>query len=61
MWKAVGALCDDYGSTVDSRKDLHLLALARGVYTIAGFDDDVWAQFEEAAPESWQIQMTASL
>lgn len=54
-----GGLCDDYESTVDSRKDLHLLALARGVYTIAGFDDDVWSQFEEAAPESWQ--MTASL
>jgi hypothetical protein len=59
MWKAVGGLCDDYASTVEDRRHLHLLALARGAYTIAGFDDDVFSQFQSAAPDSWR--MAASL
>ena len=29
-----------------SRRHLHLHALARGAYTIAGFDDDVFSQIE---------------
>ena len=40
----VGGLCDDYASTDPANRDLHMLALARGAYTIAGFDDDVFAQ-----------------
>ena len=55
MWKAVGGLCDDFATTVEERRDLHLLALARGAYTIAGFDDDVYRQVEAAAPSSWQV------
>ena len=55
MWKAVGGLCDDFATTVEERRDLHLLALASGAYTIAGFDDDVYRQVEAAARSSWQV------
>ena len=55
MWKAVGGLCDDFATTVENRRNLHLLALARGAYTIAGFDDDVFSQVDAVAPSDWHI------
>ena len=44
-----GGLCDDYASTIADRRHLHLLALARGAYTIAGFDDDVFSQVRHSS------------
>ena len=44
-----GGLCDDYASTIEDRRHLHLLALARGAYTIAGFDDDVFSQVRRSS------------